>query len=135
MNTFINKTEEDVLANIVIGCAIKVHTELGPGLLESTYEACLKYEITETGLFVESQKILPVVYRGIDIDCGYRVDLLVEDKLIVELKAVESFNDVHLAQIITYLKLTNNQLGLLLNFNVTRLKDGGIKRVVNNFYR
>jgi GxxExxY protein len=93
----------------------------------------LKYEITQLGLLVESQKVLPVIYRGVEIDCGYRLDLLVEDKLIVELKTVENLNDVHLAQIITYLKLSGCKLGLLLNFNVKRLRDGGIKRIANNY--
>jgi len=124
--------EEDLLSNLVLGCAIKVHTELGPGLLESAYEACLKYELTKKGLYVESQKVLPLIYDGINIDCGFRVDLLVENKLVVELKAVEALNNIHLAQIITYLKLSKCKLGLLLNFNVSRLKEGGIKRVANN---
>ena len=124
-------TEENLLSGLVLNGAIKVHTKLGPGLLESAYEACLKYELTKMGLYVESQKVLPVIYDGVKIDCGYRIDLLVENKLVVELKAVECLNDIHLAQIITYLKLSQCKLGLLLNFNVARLKDGGIKRVAN----
>ncbi len=123
---------ENKISSLILNCAIKVHSELGPGLLESAYEACLKYELSKMGLFVESQKILPVLYDGVQIDCGYRIDLLVEKKVIVELKAVEAINDIHLAQILTYLKLAKCRLGLILNFNVLRLKNGGIKRVVNN---
>jgi GxxExxY protein len=122
---------EDQISRIVLDCAIRVHSELGPGLLESVYEACLKYELQETGLLVESQKALPVTYRDVKLDCGFRLDLLVENKFIVEIKAVETLNDIHLAQIITYLKLSNCKLGFLLNFNVMRLKNGGIKRVAN----
>jgi len=122
---------ENQISSIVLDCAIKVHTELGPGLLESVYEACLKYELQQAGLFVESQKQLPVIYRDVKLDCGFRLDLFVENKFIVEIKAVEALNDIHLAQIITYLKLSKCRLGFLLNFNVLRLKDGGIKRVAN----
>jgi len=122
---------ENQISSIVLDCAIKVHTELGPGLLESVYEACLKYELQQAGLFVESQKQLPVIYRDVKLDCGFRLDLFVENKFIVEIKAVDALNDIHLAQIITYLKLSKCKLGFLLNFNVLRLKDGGIKRVAN----
>jgi len=121
---------ENQISSIVLDCAMKVHTQLGPGLLESVYEACLKYEIEKVGLSVESQKLLPVIYDGIKIDCGFRLDLIIENKFIVELKAVECLNDVHMAQIITYLKLSKCKLGFLLNFNVLRMKDG-IKRVAN----
>ena len=122
---------ENDLSQIIIGCAIKVHTVLGPGLLESAYEECLYYELVKQGLKVEKQKALPLIYEEIKLEVGYRLDLLVEDKVIIEIKACEGLNDVHLAQVLTYLKLSNVKLGLLINFNVTRVKDG-IKRVVNN---
>lgn len=115
--------------SIVLDCSFKVHSALGPGLLESAYEECLYYELSQLGLKVEKQKPLPLVYREVKLDAGYRVDLLVENCVIVELKSVEALNDVHLAQILTYLKLSNCKLGLLVNFNVKHLKDG-IKRVI-----
>ena len=107
-----------------------MHTALGPGLLEKAYEKCLCYELLQSGLKVEKQKALPLVYREIKLDVGYRVDLFVENKIIVEIKSVESLADIHLAQILTYLKLSGCKLGLLANFNVRHLKDG-IKRVIN----
>lgn len=110
---------------------MKVHTALGPGLLESAYQECLYYEIQQIGLRVEKEKPLPLVYEEVKLECGYRVDLFVESKLIIEIKAVEAINDVHLAQVLTYLKLSECKLGLLLNFNVARLKNG-IRRVANN---
>ena len=113
----------------VLDCAFTVHTELGPGLLESAYEECLCYELIQIGLRVEQQKALPLVYKEVRLEAGYRIDLLVENKVIVEIKSVESLNEVHLAQIITYQKLSDCKLGLLVNFNVKRLKDG-IKRVI-----
>lgn len=122
---------ENELSQIIIGCAIKIHTALGPGLLESAYEECLYYELVKAGLKVEKQKSLPLIYEEIKLEIGYRLDLIVEDKVIIEIKACESLNDIHLAQVLTYLKLSNIKLGLLINFNVTRVKDG-IKRVVNN---
>ena len=122
---------ENELSKIVIGAAIKVHKGLGPGLLESAYQACLYYELVQQGLNVQKEKPLPVIYEEVQLDCGYRVDLMVENKLIVELKAVEELNDIHMAQILTYLKLTECKLGLLINFNSVLLKNG-IKRVVNN---
>jgi GxxExxY protein len=122
---------ENDLSQIIIGCAIKVHTTLGPGLLESAYEECLYYELVKEGLKVEKQIALPLIYEEIKLEVGYRLDLIVEDKVIIEIKACEGLNDVHLAQVLTYLKLSNVKLGLLINFNVTRVKDG-IKRVVNN---
>lgn len=122
---------ENQLSNIAIGCAIKVHSALGPGLLESAYEACLCYELVRSGLFVETQKKLPLVYETVKLEVGYRLDLWVERKLIIDVKAVESLNDVYLAQVLTYLRLTDCKLGLLMNFNVLRLKDG-LRRVVNN---
>lgn len=122
---------EDELSNIVIGLAIKVHTVLGPGLLESVYRECLYYEISKNGFRVEKEKSFPVIYEDVKLDCGFRIDILVEDKLLIELKSVVTLNDVHLAQTLTYLKLGDYRLGLLINFNVYRLKDG-LKRVVNN---
>ena len=122
---------ENDLSQIIIGCAIKVHTALGPGLLESAYEECMYYELVKQGLKVEKQKALPLIYEDIKLEVGYRLDLIVEGKVIIEIKAVESLNDVHLAQVLTNLKLSNVKLGLLINFNVTRVKDG-IKRIVNN---
>lgn len=125
------KIVENDISQLIIGCAIKVHTALGPGLLESAYEECLYYELVKEGLKVEKQKALPLIYEEIKLEVGYRLDLIVEDKVIVEIKACEGLNDVHLAQVLTYLKLSDVKLGLLINFNVTRVKDG-IKRVVNN---
>ena len=122
---------ENELSHLILKCALTVHSELGPGLLESAYEECLFYELKQCGLNVEKQKVLPLVYKGIKLDAGYRLDLLVNNKVVVEIKSVEAFNDVHLAQVITYLKLSGCKLGLLLNFNVRSLKEG-IKRVVNN---
>lgn len=121
---------ENELSYKIIGCAMKVHSNLGPGLLESAYEKCLFYELIQSGLLVEMQKPLPLVYQEVKLDVGYRVDLFVENKVIVEVKAVEAFNDVHLAQVLTYLKLSECKLGLLINFNVVSLKFG-IKRIIN----
>ena len=121
---------ENELSHKIIGCAMKVHTELGPGLLENAYEECLYYELQQSGLNVSKQKALPLVYFEVKLDAGYRIDLLVENKVVVEIKAVEAFNDVHLAQVLTYLKLSGCKLGLLINFNVRSLKEG-IKRVAN----
>ncbi len=121
--------EFDELSGRVIGCALEVHKQLGPGLLESAYERCLSYELLCAGLHHESQKELPVEYKGTKLDCGYRVDLFVETKLIVELKAVAKLLPIHEAQILTYMKLAGVKIGLLMNFNVTRLKDG-VKRFV-----
>lgn len=122
-------TEND-LSKEVIGHAIKVHRALGPGLLESSYEQCLAYELQKNGLYVEVQKPMPIKYEDVELECGYRIDLMVENKLILELKAVEELNAVHLAQIMTYLKLSGCKLGLLMNFNVALLRDG-IQRVAN----
>lgn len=121
---------ENELSHLILQCAFTVHTELGPGLLESAYEECLFYELQQNGLFVEKQKSLPLIYKEVKLEAGYRLDLIVNNKVIVEIKAVESLNDIHLAQVITYLKLSGCKLGLLLNFNVKSLKQG-IKRVVN----
>lgn len=122
------------LTERIIGAALTVHTALGPGLLESAYEACLAYELTEAGLLhVEQQKPLALVCRGIQLDCGYRLDLLVESTVIVEIKAVESLTPLHQAQLLSYLKLSGHPLGLLINFHVTSLKDG-IRRLVSKSF-
>jgi GxxExxY protein len=117
------------LTERILRCAYSVHTELGPGLLESAYEACLFYELQQNGLIVERQVELPVEYKGIEIEAGYRIDLLIEDKVILELKAVEEFKDIHTAQLLTYLKLAECKIGYLINFNVKSLRTG-IKRFV-----
>jgi GxxExxY protein len=120
----------DDLTGRIIGCGMKVHTVLGPGLLESAYEACLCYELEKAGLKVERQKPIPLIYEEVKLDCGYRLDLLVEDRVIVEIKAVESISSLASAQLLTYLKLYNRKIGLLINFNVQHLRDG-IKRIAN----
>ena len=117
------------LTEKIIGAAIAVHRELGPGLLESAYEACLVYELAQSGLKIESQKPLPVSYRGVQVDCGYRIDLLVEDQIILELKSVEKIEPIHEAQLLSYLKLSGYKIGLLINFNVKLLRNG-IRRFV-----
>ncbi|QQS43000.1 MAG: GxxExxY protein [Acidobacteriota bacterium] len=124
--------DENALSGKVIGAAIRVHSELGPGLLESSYQECLHYELTDSGLYVEKEKGLPLTYREINLECGYRVDLFVENRLIIEVKAVERMNDVHLAQVLTYLKLSGCHVGLLLNFHCARMKDG-IRRVIYGY--
>jgi GxxExxY protein len=116
----------------IIGAAIEVHRALGPGLLESAYETCLVFELVERGLQVEQQKPLPVIYREVKLDCGYRLDLLVEESVIVEVKAVDRLAPIHQAQLLSYLRLSGCKVGLLINFNVKVLKDG-IRRVVNGF--
>lgn len=121
---------ENELSKLVFDCALKVHRNLGPGLLESAYEECLFYELKKQGLYVEKQKPLPLIYEEVKLEVGYRVDIMDENKLIVEVKSVEALNDVHLAQALTYLKLSDCKLGLLINFNVTLIKNG-IKRVIN----
>lgn len=120
---------EDEISKIVIGCAIEVHKNLGPGLLESAYQECLCYELKKRGLKIHKEKPLPVVYKEIKLDQGYRIDILVENKVVIELKTVEYFTDVHSAQILTYLKLGEYKLGLLINFHVSLLKNG-IKRFI-----
>jgi len=121
---------ENELSEKIIGAAIKVHKNLGPGLLESAYEECLYYELEKLQLKIEKQKPMPLIYENVKLDIGYRIDIMVEDKVVIEIKSVEAINDVHLAQILTYLKLSNSKLGLLINFNVRLLKNG-IRRVVN----
>jgi len=122
---------ENELSKIVFDAALKVHQALGPGLLESAYEECLYYELSKSGLSVQKQKPLPLIYEDVKLEVGYRVDIILENKLIVEVKSVDALNDIHLAQILTYLKLSGCKLGLLINFNVTLIKNG-IRRVVNN---
>jgi len=124
--------DENEISNKVIGLAIEVHRSLGPGLLESAYKECLYYKLIQSGLKVEKEKPMPLVFENVKLDCGYRIDLLVENKLVIEIKSAEALNDVHTAQILTYMKLGNFKLGLLINFNVFLLKDG-IKRIVNSF--
>lgn len=121
--------EFDQLSNRVIGCALEVHRTLGPGLLESTYEQCLAYELSQSDIPFKLQWALPVRYKGIKLDCGYRVDLFVDDELIVELKSVDKITGIHKAQLLTYMKLSEVKVGLLINFNVEILKTG-IKRFV-----
>ncbi len=119
----------NVLTNKVLGLAFEVHTQLGAGLLESTYENCLFYELKENNINVERQKKLPIIYKGIQLDTDYRIDLLIDNQLIIELKSVEALQPVHSAQLLTYMKLSNLKYGLLLNFNVPHLKQG-IKRFI-----
>jgi len=126
----IRRLSAQAVSHAIITAAMKVHTELGPGLLESTYQACLQFELREAGFRSEAQVGLPVVYRGAKLDLGYRMDLLVENLVIVEIKSVEGISPVHQAQVISYLKLSGKAIGLLINFNVVHLKDG-IKRFVN----
>lgn len=121
---------ENEISQKIIGACIKVHKNLGPGLLESAYEECLTYELKNLGFNIERQVALPIIYEDVKLEAGYRIDLLIEKKVIIELKSVEALNDVHMAQILTYLKLSNCKLGLLINFNVLKLVDG-LKRVVN----
>lgn len=122
--------KENEISEKIIGCAKEVHKSLGPGLLESAYLECLYYELQKTGLNVEKQKPLPLIYKEVKLDAGYRLDLIVEGKVIVEVKSVEALNDIHTAQVLTYLKLSGCKLGLLMNFNVIRLVEG-LKRLVN----
>jgi len=122
--------EENEITRKIIGAAIEVHKGLGPGLLESAYQECLLYKLQQIGLSVEKEKPMPLFFEDVKLNCGYRIDILVESKVVIELKSVEALNDVHLAQTLTYMKLGNFKLGLLINFNVTLLKNG-IKRVIN----
>ena len=131
---YAKNTEKDINENdisfAVIGLAIDIHTELGPGLLESAYKECLFHKLKDFGFNVEKEKPMPLIWQEIKLDCGYRIDLLVESKVVIEIKSVTVLNDIHLAQTLTYLKLGDYKLGLLINFNVLRLKTG-IKRVAN----
>jgi len=126
------KEELNRITQAIIGTAIEVHKQLGPGLLESAYEACLAFELVERGYQVEQQKPLPLLYKKVKLDCGYRLDIIVEEKIIVEIKAVDRLLPIHEAQLLSYLKLTKCKAGLLINFNVQKLVNG-IIRVVNNF--
>lgn len=127
-----DKRKLDLITQEIIGAAIEVHRRLGPGLLESAYEACFAFELRERGFKIEQQISLPVVYRDVKLDCGYRLDLVVEDVVIVEIKAVEHLLPVHSAQILSYLRLSHRNVGLLINFHVTLLKNG-VKRIVHEF--
>lgn len=119
----------EVCFRIILDCSFKVHSALGPGLLESAYTECLYYDLVQSGLKVEKHKPLPLVYKKVHLDAGYRIDLLVENCIVIEIKSIEALAEIHMAQILTYLKLSNCKLGLLANFNVLHLKDG-IKRVI-----
>ena len=121
---------ENEIANKIIGLGIEVHKALGPGLLESAYQECLFYKISKAGLLAEKEKPMPIIFEEVKLNCGYRIDILVENKVVIEIKSVEALNDVHLAQTLTYMKLGNYKLGLLINFNVLLLKNG-IKRIAN----
>lgn len=121
---------ENEIAKRIIGISIGVHTSLGPGLLESAYKECLYYKLRKEGLYVKKEVAMPLVYEEVNLECGYRLDLLVENKVVIELKSVEALNDVHLAQTLTYLKIGDYKLGLLINFNVSLLKNG-LRRVIN----
>src|SRR5690606_34755719 len=122
---------ENEISRKIIGAAIEVHKQLGPGLLESSYEVCLAYELRQHGLSVQTQVALPVVYKEVKLNAGYKIDILVENQVIIELKAVAALADIHTAQLLTYLRLKNLKLGLLINFNSVRVIDG-VKRIVNN---
>jgi GxxExxY protein len=122
----------DQISHSIIGAAIEVHRHLGPGLLESAYEACLVFELKRLGMNVEVQKPLPVIFKDVKLDCGYRLDLVVEDEIIVEIKAIEKLLPIHDAQLLSYLRLTKKRVGLLMNFHVPVLKDG-LKRIGNDF--
>jgi GxxExxY protein len=121
---------ENEISGSIIGAAIEVHKVLGPGLLESAYKECLYYKLFQSGLYIEKEKPMPLIFEDVKLECGYRIDLLVESKVVIEIKCVEALNDIHLAQTLTYMKLGSYKLGLLINFNVLKLKDG-IKRVIN----
>jgi GxxExxY protein len=125
------KLELNEISGGIIACALKVHTAIGPGVLESVYQTCLLHELRKAGVTVHAQVALPVEYDGLHLDSGYRLDLLVENTVIIELKCVEALLPIHTAQLLTYLRLANKPLGLLLNFNVVHLREG-IKRVLNN---
>ncbi len=129
MNTQ-TELNENAISKICFEAALKVHRNLGPGLLESAYQECLFYELTTCGLLVQKEKALPLIYKEIKLECGYRIDIMVENKFVIEVKSVDALNDIHLAQVLTYLKLSGCKLGLLINFNVLLLKDG-VRRVIN----
>lgn len=122
------------LTSTVIESAIKIHKALGPGLLESAYKECLAYELIKKGLFVEKEKAVPLIYEEVKLECGYRLDLMINNELILEIKSVDAVADIHIAQVLTYMKLMNRKYGLLINFNVPLLKDG-LKRLINKYYK
>ena len=124
----------DALTDRIIGAAIEVHRALGPGMLESAYESCLAMALIESGLKVERQKLMPLQFKGTAVNLGYRLDLLVEDLVVVEVKAIQQLEHVHAAQLLSYLRLSGCQVGLLFNFNVNRLTRGGLKRIVNRYH-
>jgi len=126
------KDRLDSITRRIIGAAIEVHRRLGPGLLESAYQVCLAFELRHLGIEVEEQKPLPVIYRDVKLDCGYRLDLVVEDSVVVEIKAVDQLAPIHDAQLLSYLRLSGKRVGLLINFHVRVLKNG-LKRIVNDF--
>ena len=121
------------LTERIIGAALAVHREIGPGMLESAYEACLAFELADRGMNVERQRALPLVYHGVRLDCGFRIDLLVEDVVVVEVKSIERLERVHSAQVLSYLRMINRSVGLLINFNVQWLVRDGVRRIVNGF--
>lgn len=123
---------ENQITQQILDTSIKIHKDLGPGLLESVYEACLYSGLFKRGLYIERQKPVPLVYKDVKLECGFRADLVVEKKVVVEVKSVEALNEIHLMQVITHLRLLDLRVGLLMNFNVVRLKEG-VKRVVNNY--
>lgn len=123
---------ENEISKIIFDAGLKVHKALGPGLLESVYEECLYYELLQTGLYVEKQKPMPLIYEEVKMDVGYRIDIVVENKVVIEVKSVDALNEVHLAQVLTYLKLSNCKLGMLINFNTLLFKNG-VKRVINGY--
>ena len=121
---------ENEISKLIFDAGLRVHRSLGPGLLESAYEECLYYELCKSGLLIDTQKPMPLIYDEVKLDVGYRIDIMVERKLVIEIKSVEALNDIHLAQVLTYLKLSQCKLGLLINFNTILFKNG-IKRVIN----
>jgi GxxExxY protein len=127
-----DKHKLDQITQRIIGAAIEVHKTLGPGLLESAYQACLAFELREGDLKIEEQLPLPVIYKNVRLDCGYRIDLLVESEIVIEIKAIEALAPIHEAQLLSYLRLSGKRVGLLINFHVRMLKDG-LKRIVNEF--
>ncbi|HSD64288.1 MAG TPA: GxxExxY protein [Ignavibacteriaceae bacterium] len=126
--------EVDTITSIIIEKSINIHKALGPGLLESAYKECLAFELLKSGLHLEKEKPVPLIYKGVELNCGYRIDLHVENKVVVEIKSVEGLAPIHVAQVLTYLKLINNKIGLLINFNEELLKDG-IMRLYNKHYK
>ena len=129
------RSQREEIYKAIMDASYRVHSALGPGLLESTYEHCLSHDLDQTGLFIEKQKPLPVVYQGLKLESGYRIDLMVERQIIVEIKAVEQLTPTHEAQILTYLKLSGCELGMLVNFNVAHLKNGMHRKIMSHQHR